>query len=133
VTTSKIVTSALHRVRRRFGRQFVTEAPPPVAPACRPARVAVMLAIAHTIATRIDTGQLHDQAEAARRLGVTRARVSQLLALLQLAPDLQERVLLLEAVDGIEPPLSERTLRHVLRARDWTEQRALFPPMRPTP
>jgi hypothetical protein len=134
VTTGKVVTSALHRVRRRAGRQFVVEAPPPpVAPVCRPARVAVMLAIAHKIAHKIDTGQLHDQADAARRLGVTRARVSQLLALLQLAPDLQERVLFLAAVDGIEPPVWERTLRHVVRARDWTEQRALFPVLRPMP
>lgn len=133
MTHGKVVTSTLHRVRRRFGRQFVTEAPLPVAPVCRPARVAVMLAIAHKIAAAIGTGRLHDQADAARRLGVTRARTSQLLALLQLAPDLQERVLFLEAVDGIEPPLTERALRRVVHARDWSEQRARFPPMRPTP
>jgi len=42
------------------------------------------------------------------------ARVSQLLDLLMLAPDLQERILDLEAVDGVEP-LSERSLRAVVK------------------
>ena len=45
---------------------------------------------------KIASGQLEDQAEAARRLGVTRARITQLLALVHLAPDPQERVLFLE-------------------------------------
>jgi hypothetical protein len=93
-----------------------------MAPVRRPARVAVMLALAHKITAAIGNGDLHDQAEAARRLGFSRARVTQLLALLQLAPDLQERVLFLEAVDGIEP-LTERALRAVTRARSWEEQR----------
>jgi hypothetical protein len=82
-----------------------------------------MLALAHKIAEAIGSGQLRDQADAARRLGVTRARVTQLLALLQLAPDVQERVLFLEAVDGIEP-LTERALRAVTRALHWTDQRS---------
>ena len=122
MTTGKVVTGALHRVQRGHGRGFVAEPAPVKTPIRRPARVAVMLALAHKITTAIGTGHLHDQADAARRLGFTRARVTQLLALLQLAPDVQERVLFLEAVDGIEP-LTERALRAVTRARNWEEQR----------
>lgn len=39
------------------------------------------------------------------------------------APDLQERVLVLDAVDGAEP-MSERALRAVVHAGSWEEQRA---------
>jgi ParB-like chromosome segregation protein Spo0J len=85
-----------------------------------------MLALAHTLEAAIRTGKLRDQAEAARRLGLTRARMTQLLALLQLAPDLQERVLCLEAVDGREP-VTERDLRPVTRALCWADQRAMSP------
>jgi hypothetical protein len=39
-----------------------------------------------------------------------------------LAPDLQERVLDLEAIDGVEP-IGERALRPVTRAGNWSERR----------
>jgi hypothetical protein len=125
MTSGQVVTGTLHRVQRRHGKGFVAELPPPMVQVRRPARVAAMLALAHQIAAGIAGGHLPDQADVARRLGVTRARVTQLLALLQLAPDLQERVLFLEAVDGIEP-LTERGLRVVTRARSWADQRALL-------
>jgi hypothetical protein len=53
------------------------------------------------------------------------ARLTQLLGLTLLAPDVQERVLALESVGGTEP-LSERVLRPVARAPSWVEQRTLF-------
>lgn len=125
MTTGKIIISALHRVQRGHGRDFVAQPPPAVAPVVRPARVAVMLALAHKIAAAIGAGQLHDQADAARRLDLTRARVTQLLALLGLAPDLQEHVLFLESIDGIEP-LTERVLRRAIRTPRWEAQRAIY-------
>lgn len=48
-----------------------------------------------------------------------------LLDLIQLAPDLQEQILSLEAVDGVEP-VSERALRAVAHAGPWREQRVAF-------
>ena len=43
--------------------------------------------------------------------------------LLLLAPDIQEQVLAMKAVDGVEP-IGERALRDVLHAGTWEEQRA---------
>jgi len=91
----------------------------------RPARVALMLALAHKIEDAIARGQVRDQADVARRLGLTRARLTQLLDLLLLAPDLQEQMLFLEAVDGVEP-VSERALRAVACVGRWAEQRTAF-------
>jgi len=124
VTTGKVITGTLHRVQRGHGRAFVAKPPPAIAPVHRPARVALMLALAHKIDAAISAGQLHDQADAARRLDLTPARVTQLLALLALAPDLQERVLFLESVDGLEP-LTERALRRVTRTWSWGAQREI--------
>jgi predicted XRE-type DNA-binding protein len=124
---TKIVTGQLHRVRRGRGKGFAP-APPP-APVPRPARVAVMLALAHQIQRAIEGGKLANQAEAARRLGLTRARLSQLLDLTLLAPDIQERVLFLEAGAGTQP-LGERVLRRVVRLSSWVEQRAALPSSR---
>ncbi|MCC7386342.1 MAG: hypothetical protein IT384_31155 [Deltaproteobacteria bacterium] len=82
-----------------------------------------MLALAHKIQEAIERGQIRDQADVARRLGFTRARLTHLLDLLLLAPDLQERILFLEAVDGVEP-ISERALRAVAHVRSWETQRS---------
>jgi hypothetical protein len=131
VTTGKVITGTLHRVQHGHGRGFVAEPPPVIAPVYRPARVALMLALAHKIAAAIAGGQLRDQADAARRLDLTRARVTQLLALLALAPDLQERVLFLESIDGIEP-LTERALRLVTHTRSWEDQRGICRSLIPT-
>jgi hypothetical protein len=66
----------------------------------------------------MDRGNVRDPAEVARRLGLTRARVTQLLGLTLLAPDIQERILFAESVDGLETTC-ERTLRAVARAVSW--------------
>ncbi len=102
---------------------FTEEAPPPrPEPVRRPAKVARMLALAHHIQNAIDRGVVADRAAVARKLGFTRARITQLLDMLLLAPDIQTRVLEFEAVDGVEP-MSERALRAVAHAGAWREQR----------
>lgn len=102
---------------------FTEEAPPlQPEPVQRPAKVARMLALAHHIQNAIDRGVVADRAAVARKLGFTRARITQLLDLLLLAPDIQARVLELEAIDGVEP-MSERALRGVAHAGSWLEQR----------
>ncbi len=121
--SGKVVVGQLHRVRRGRRKAFVPK--PPQGTVTSPARVAVQLALAHQIRRAIDSGEVADQAAAARQLGLTRARLTQLLDLTLLAPDIQERILGLESVEGREP-LSERSFRPVARADSWAEQRALL-------
>lgn len=94
-----------------------------VAPARRyPARIARQLALAHALQRRVDDGEFPDYAAMARALGFTRARLTQLMDLLLLAPDIQRELLFLEVPPGPQP-FSERTLRDALRAPEWTVQR----------
>jgi ParB-like chromosome segregation protein Spo0J len=88
--------------------------------------VAIMLALAHKIQQAIDRGQVRDRAEVAQRLGLTRARVTQLLDLTLLAPKIQEDLLFAQATDGIEP-LNERQFRAVTKSDYWTAQRESLP------
>lgn len=119
----RILTGQLFRVRDGRGWSFSEQPPPaPHEPVRRPARVAQVLALAHRLQRAIDRGEYHDRAELARQLGFTRARITQILDLLLLAPDIQEHVVHLEAVDGVEP-LTERALRNVVRYESWAEQR----------
>lgn len=89
----------------------------------RPAQVAQMLAFAHGLNEAIDRGQWVDQSDAAGHFGLSRARISQLLRLTYLAPDIQETILHLEAIDGLEP-MSGRAVLAISRSISWVEQRA---------
>jgi hypothetical protein len=88
----------------------------------RPLRAARMLAMAHEIEHLIAQGAFADRADAARKLGFTRARISQLLDLTLLAPDLQERLLTMETKEGSDP-ITEHGLRAVVARMSWWEQR----------
>ena len=105
---------------RRFGGGE-TAAPPKDAVASIP-RIARLMALAIRFEALVEERKIKDYAELARLGGVTRARMSQITKLLQLAPDLQEQLLFLPAIQG----LNERNLRAVVRRLDWSEQRRLF-------
>ena len=123
---ARVVTGQLFRVRDGHGWSFSDHPPEPEPePVRRPARVAQMLALAHRIEAAIESGEYRDRADVARQLGLTRARVTQLLDLTLLAPDIQEHLLGLEAVDGDEP-VSERALRRLVREVEWRRQRGAW-------
>src|SRR6478609_7832298 len=83
----------------------------------RPLKAARMLAVAHRLQELFAT-----QAEMADAIGCTQPRVSQLLDLTRLAPDLQEELVFTEELPGTAC-VTERKLRTVLRHVDWAEQR----------
>ena len=80
-------------------------------------RAARMLALAHHIDRLVEDGEIASVAEAARQLGMTRARMTQIMNLLLLSPVIQERLLSGEA-------LSERSLRRVVAEPAWKGQTA---------
>ena len=67
-------------------------------------------------------GTIRDYAELARRGRLTRARMTQIMKLLDLAPDIQEQILFLPNLKG----LNERNLRLIVKTIDWNEQRRMF-------
>ncbi len=95
----------------------------PVAiPVGRVLRVTRLLALAHTIDARIRSGEIRDWAEAARLVGVTRARMTQIAKLLLLAPQIQESILTLANVTRGPDPVTERALRATAAQVDWQRQ-----------
>ena len=107
-----VFTGTLYRTRKGHGIRLTQT--PPRGPIRHPARVAITLALAHKLQQAIDTGVVADRAEVARTLGLTRARITQIMNLLLLPVVEQERLLFLEAVDGREP-VTERGHREFLR------------------
>ena len=61
------------------------------APPCRAAR---LLALAHFVERKINAGEFRSQADAARRIGITEGRMTQVMNLLLLSPAIQPPALL---------------------------------------
>ncbi len=72
-----------------------------------------MLALAHYVERLVEQGVVASYAEAARQLGVSRARMSQILNLLNLPPRVQEGLLLGDL------HLSERRIRRLVGRAEW--------------
>jgi hypothetical protein len=95
----------------------------PAKPQGRIPRVARLLALAHRFQGLLARGEVQSMADLARLGGVTRARVTQIMDLLLLAPDIQEALLFLPPVEGGRDPIHLRELRYVCQAPEWAEQR----------
>ena len=73
----------------------------------------------------LDAGKAPNQAEIARREGLTRARVTQVLGLLRLAAEIQEHILSMPEMVG-RPVVSERALRPISQIENTREQADRF-------
>ncbi|MBS0264147.1 MAG: hypothetical protein JSS02_19580 [Planctomycetes bacterium] len=119
------------KVRFQAGRKGkkvlkIGAAPPPAPQRGRVPRVTRLLALAHRFETLIRDGVVRDYADLARLGHVTRARLSQIMDLLLLAPDIQEQVLFLPAVEAGKDTVSERQLRAIVKVEDWAKQRRVW-------
>ena len=103
--------------------------PKPVEPGNIP-RVTRLLALAYRMERLVRDGQVTSYADLARIGGVSRARVTQVLGLLLLAPDIQERILDLPRTVAGRDPVSERQLRSIVAEVDWDMQRRLWDTLR---
>ncbi len=89
-------------------------------------RVTRLMALALKFEQQIREGLIRDYADLARLGLVTRARATQLMNLLNLAPDIQEDILFLPRTVHGRDPVTERGLRQLCRIVDWNEQRLLW-------
>jgi len=89
-------------------------------------RVAKLLALAIRFDGLIRRGDVQDYADLARLGYVTRARITQIMNLLNLAPDIQEAILFLPNTTKGRDPILERDLRSVSAVAYWNRQRKMW-------
>lgn len=110
---------------RRAVQQVREEGMPPTEPGRVP-RVTRLMALAIRFEHLLDRGAVRDQTELAELGHVTRARVTQIMNLLHLAPDIQEELLDLQRVTSGKDPIAERHVRRIAAETDWNVQRTLW-------
>lgn len=89
-------------------------------------RATRLMALAIKFDCLIRDGVVRDYADLARLGYVTRARMTQVMNLLNLAPDIQEELLFLPPTTTGRDPISERALRRVTAVVRWDRQKKLW-------
>jgi hypothetical protein len=115
---------------RRAGRPAKpkpTVAPPPA----RIPRTTRLMALAIKFQEMVDRGEVRDYADIARLGFVTRARLTQIMNLLLLAPNIQE--VLLSEMLPMHTSIPERTLRAVAQMVLWEDQKCELANLRAEP
>ena len=93
-------------------------------------RVAKLLALAIRFEKLVKRGDIQDYADLARLGYVTRARITQIMNLLNLAPDIQEDILFLPNTLKGRDPILEKDMRPVAAVPHWSRQRKMWAQMR---
>jgi hypothetical protein len=106
----------------RAGQELAS---PPTLPA-RLSRVARLMALALRFEKLLRSGEVANYAELARLGRVSCARISQILNLLQLAPDIQEQLLFLTRRRRGRDPIHLARLQPIAAKLDWAKQRPMW-------
>lgn len=117
------VTRQIHFAIEGKRKRAVAGPPPEPAPKGRIPRVSRLMALAIRFDKLLRDGVVPNQSELARLVHVTQPRMTQILNLLHLAPDIQEEILFLPPTTGGRDPVHEHMLRPVAACTSWPDQR----------
>ena len=123
----------VHFRNGRHGKKRMRAGPrqkPAPAPTGSIPRVSRLMALAIRYQRLIAEGAVADYAEIAALGHVTRARMTQIMSLLNLAPDIQEALLFLPRTLSERGPITERRLRPLTAEPDWDTQRRMWEKVR---
>ena len=126
---SLTIERQIHFTRGLRTRKVIENGPlpePAPAPEGRIPRISRLLALAIRFDRLIKEGEIDNQADLARLGNVSRARVTQIMNLLQLAPEIQEAILFLPVTVKGRDAIRERHVRPVAAEPDWRKQRRLW-------
>jgi hypothetical protein len=120
--TLQVVITIAQAKGRHGGQRRKTRTTVPDLP--RIPRITRLMSLAIKFQDMVDRGEVHDYADLARLGLVSRARITQIMNLLNLAPDIQEKLLASSFLP--EETIPERSLRNVTVVVEWNQQRALW-------
>ncbi len=89
-------------------------------------RISRLMALALRFEQLIRNGTVHNQADLARLAHISQARVTQIMDLLLLAPEIQEEIVFLEPVEWGKDRITERQMRRITAKSSWLVQSDLW-------
>ena len=135
--TSLTVKLPIHFTHAQHGRKQIQPGPPEAPPSesiplGRTPRIARLMALAIRFDDLLARGEVHDYADLSRLGHVTRARVTQIMNLLNLAPDIQEELLFLPPIEAGCDMIKEWQIRPIAAEPQWRKQRKMWRELRET-
>jgi len=130
MTNSLTAAFDVHFTQAKRGRRLLQtgaepEPPPPVPPGRVP-RLSRLMALAVHFERLVASGEIQDYSQLASLGHVTRARATQIMNLLNLAPDIQEAILFLPPTEAGRDAVKEWQLRPIAATLEWKKQRTLW-------
>jgi hypothetical protein len=127
VTRPLTITKEIHFGLARRGRKVIAGGAAVETPNLgRIPRIARLMALAIHVDELVRRDEIADYADLARLAHVTRPRVTQIMNLTHLAPDIQAEILGLPRSAGGRDALTERQVRPIAAVADWRKQRAMW-------
>jgi hypothetical protein len=123
------IDRTFYTVRGPRTRKLLCAVPPepaPMPPAARTPRIARLRALAIRLDHLVRTGVVANQAELALLGHVSRTRITQIMNLVLLAPDVQEAILFLTEEDCGPEGLYLRDVQPIAAVPNWRRQRRLW-------
>ena len=122
------MTTIEHEIHFRRGQrsQKQVHSQPELTNLGRVPRISRLMALAIRIERLVRSGEIESYAEVARLGQVSRNRVSKIMNLLLLPPDIQERLLFLPRIPSGPDPIYLKDLQRIAQEPVWPKQRLMW-------
>jgi len=126
MTGKLTVSRKFHIAREGLGRKRFREGEEAAKPAGRVQRVSCLMALAIECDQLVRAGVIKNQSELAHYAQVTTARMTHIMWMTNLAPEIQEAILFLPRVESGPDMVKEIDVRRIARVLDWGVQRGMW-------
>lgn len=124
------VNRSFHVQTRRNGSKSLADGKSPSKPLGRIPRIARLLALAHRCRDLVRDGVIINQSELAHYGQISTTRMSQIMWLDNLAPDIQDAILDLPRTVQGRDTILEQDVRPIAKTLDWNQQRQMWSALR---
>lgn len=132
MTERLTINRQFHVATKRSGPKQIQSGAKPVTPTGRVPRISRLLALAHHCFRLVRTGAIINQSELAHFGQISTTRMTQIMWLDNLAPDIQEEILFLPRTTQGRDPIKEADIRPIAKSLDWNKQRQMWKQMKTT-
>ena len=120
------VNRSFHLQTRRNGSKSLADGKAPTKPQGRVPRITRLLALAHRCRDLVRDGVIINQSELAHYGQISTTRMTQIMWLDNLAPDIQEAILELPRTVQGRDVILEKHVRPIAKTLEWNQQRSMW-------
>ena len=126
------INRKFHVATKRSGTKQIQSGAKPVIPAGRVPRISRLLALAHHCFRLVQSKAIINQSELAHFGQISTTRMTQIMWLDNLAPDIQEEILFLPKTTKGRDSIKEADSRPIAKTLDWNKQRQMWKGLKKT-